>query len=193
MVMKSQYRPHLPIYKTAKGWLTSAEREALVKYAQDTRIGLGSGVAATIINIGVEYGASLICLRHGNPAARIIGVDIDISKNQATTVKLIERDSGLLGYNWEFYTKNPAIDLLFVDGDHSYEGVVRDLIWTTYVRPSGYVIFHDCYDWPPAPPKTEHGICPGVNRAVEEWFQTNQDVYVEREFVDTMRIFRRIQ
>ena len=183
------------LYKTARGWLTEDEREALVRYAAMSLLypTFLSDRPVTIVNIGVEYGASLICLRHGNPTARIIGIDIDMSKNQATTVKLIEMDSSELGKKWEFYTEYTAIDLLFVDGDHSYEGVVRDLIWTTYVRPSGYVIFHDCYDWPPAPPKTEHGVCPGVNRAVEEWFQAAQDVYVEREFVDTMRIFRRVE
>ena len=193
MVMKSKYHPPSRAYKTAKGWLTSNEREALVQYASDTRFGHESGVRGTIINIGVEHGASLICLRAGNPTARLIGVDIDTSKNQATTAKLIKMDSGELGKNWHLHTKNNEIDLLFVDGDHSYEGVVRDLVWTTYVRPSGYVIFHDCYDWPPAPPKTEHGVCPGVDRAVEEWFQANHDIFIEREHVDTMRIFRRIQ
>ncbi len=182
------------LYKTARGMLTDAEREALVKYARDVRFGLDyGGVTATIINIGVEYGASLVCLRHGNPTATIIGVDIDTSQCEARTAKLVKMDSAEFGRQWEMYTDRKEIDLLFVDGDHSYEGVVRDLVWTTYVRPSGYVIFHDCYDWPPAPPKTEHGICPGVNRAVEEWFQANQDVFTEREFVDTMRIFRRIK
>jgi cephalosporin hydroxylase len=181
------------LYRMARGWLTEDEREALVRHAALTLLYPQSDSPATIINIGVEHGASLICLRHGNPTARIIGIDIDISKNQASTVKLLEMDSGELGKKWEYYTKHPEIDLLFVDGDHSYEGVGRDLVWTIYVRPSGYIIFHDCYDWPPSPPKTEHGVCPGVNRAVEEWFQSNHDIFTEREHVDTMRIFRRIK
>ncbi len=181
------------LYKTAKGWLTKDEREALVKYSKDTRTNLGSGERATIVNIGVEYGASLVCLRHGNPIARIIGVDIDLSKNQATTIELVKMDSGKFGLEWMFHSSHREIDLLFVDGDHSYEGVVRDLVWTTYVRPSGYVIFHDCYDWPPSPPKTEHHICPGVNKAVEEWFSANEHIFTERDHIDTMRIFRRVQ
>jgi len=180
------------IYKTAKGWLTDQEREALVFYANEM-FQQNQSNPATIINIGVEYGASLVCLRHGNPTARIIGIDIDISKCQATTTQLVEMDSGALGRAWEQYTEYSEIDLLFVDGDHSYEGVVRDLVWTTYVRPGGYILFHDCYDWPPSPPKTVHTTCPGVNKAVEEWLQANQEIVVEQNYVDTTRIFRRIK
>lgn len=49
------------------------------------------------------------------------------------------------------------IDMLFIDGDHSYEGCRRDLeAWGSYVKHGGIVIFHD---YPNAP---------GVMRAVAE-------------------------
>ncbi len=36
------------------------------------------------------------------------------------------------------------IDLLFIDGDHSYEGCSTDLkAWLRFVRPGGWVAFHD--------------------------------------------------
>jgi predicted O-methyltransferase YrrM len=36
------------------------------------------------------------------------------------------------------------IDLLFIDGDHSYEGCSGDLrAWMPFVRPGGWVTFHD--------------------------------------------------
>jgi hypothetical protein len=36
------------------------------------------------------------------------------------------------------------IDLLFIDGDHSYEGCKTDLIsWLPWVRPGGWIAFHD--------------------------------------------------
>lgn len=55
-----------------------------------------------------------------------------------------------------------AIDLLFVDGDHSYQGVATDMHqWIRHVRPGGVVAFDDvvpgsevesalieCMDWP---------------------------------------------
>ena len=38
---------------------------------------------------------------------------------------------------------NP-IDLLFIDGDHSYEGVKRDWeLFIPHVKPFGVVVFHD--------------------------------------------------
>lgn len=40
------------------------------------------------------------------------------------------------------------IDLLFIDGDHSYEGCMRDVMkYVPSVRPGGYFILHDYYGW----------------------------------------------
>lgn len=40
------------------------------------------------------------------------------------------------------------VDLLFVDGDHSYEGVLADVdrYWPT-VRPGGFMVLHDYFGW----------------------------------------------
>ncbi len=171
-------------YKTAKGWLRPEEREALVKYARDVRY----VTVPTIVNIGVEFGASLACLRAGASHARILGIDIDISKAVDNYFcKLIEADSRLL---WTEWPEDEEIDLLFVDGDHTYEGVRDDTMWTTCVRVSGFVIFHDCYDYDD--PSVVHKLVPGVNKAVTEWFSRNFDDWRERDPVGTMRIFRRI-
>ena len=40
------------------------------------------------------------------------------------------------------------IRLLFIDGDHSYEGVRRDYVdWESFVVPGGLVCFHDVGGW----------------------------------------------
>lgn len=37
-----------------------------------------------------------------------------------------------------------SIDFLFIDGDHTYQGVSRDFqLWSTLVTPGGHVAFHD--------------------------------------------------
>lgn len=41
----------------------------------------------------------------------------------------------------------PLFDFMFIDGDHTYDGVRNDwLIWSTLLRPGGIVAFHDT--WP---------------------------------------------
>lgn len=53
-----------------------------------------------------------------------------------------------------------SIDFIFIDADHSYEGVKNDLeVWYSKVRPGG-ILSGDDYD-----------NFPGVTRAVDEFFQ----------------------
>lgn len=51
------------------------------------------------------------------------------------------------------------VEMVFIDGDHSYEGCKADITaWTPHVRPGGLMMWHD-YGW--------HE---GVTRAVDELF-----------------------
>jgi predicted O-methyltransferase YrrM len=52
-----------------------------------------------------------------------------------------------------------ALDFVFIDGDHSYEGVKRDLAaWLPKVKPGGWLMGHDYGNKPDG----------GVKRAVDE-------------------------
>lgn len=52
-----------------------------------------------------------------------------------------------------------ALDFVFIDGDHSYEGVVRDIkVWKPKVKLGGWVMGHDYGNKPDG----------GVKRAVDE-------------------------
>lgn len=47
----------------------------------------------------------------------------------------------------KMYLGNNKLDLLFIDGDHSYQGVKEDyFMYKDLVRSGGYIIFHDIQD-----------------------------------------------
>lgn len=68
------------------------------------------------------------------------------------------------------------IDLIFIDGDHSYEGVKRDWeLFLPHVKPSGMVIFHDTmWDLPPYAGTVRSDM--GVPRFVDELRQQGYQV-----------------
>jgi predicted O-methyltransferase YrrM len=55
---------------------------------------------------------------------------------------------------------NEMIDLIFIDGDHSYEGVKKDIdIWFPKLKTGGIIIMHDI------------GWADGVNKVIQEDIQ----------------------
>lgn len=52
--------------------------------------------------------------------------------------------------------KDDKVDFLFIDGDHTYEGVKRDFeMYSELVRPGGIIAFHDIV---PGPPEKVGGV-----------------------------------
>ena len=73
------------------------------------------------------------------------------------------------------------IDLLFLDGDHSYEAVRQDFEdWAPKIRPGGYLALHDAM----------HAVHTGPRRIVEE-FVTKDPQWVDGHFVDSMFVARK--
>jgi predicted O-methyltransferase YrrM len=70
------------------------------------------------------------------------------------------------------------VDFLFVDGDHSLEGVTRDYeLYAPLVRPGGVVAFHDIVpgpaEWVGGVPEFWSALRSGrdVREFVEDWSQ----------------------
>lgn len=73
------------------------------------------------------------------------------------------------------------IDLLFLDGDHSYEACRRDFLdWAGKVRPGGYLAMHDVV----------HAVHTGPRRVVDELVLTDPQ-WVDVRYVDSMLVARK--
>ena len=89
------------------------------------------------------------------------------------TKKYKDKFSILRGFSHEVIKEWPVyrkIDFLWVDGDHSYEGVKKDILnWTPLVKKSSFVCFHDYRD------------APGVKKAVDELVKDNKIKFIKTE------------
>jgi predicted O-methyltransferase YrrM len=169
-----------------QGYLTLPEVNVLKKYAakipQD----------GTAINIGAGAGTSTISMLEGNSAITVFSVDLRTDEKEHLTnehlrMKEVPRDisrrairiwgdSGAVGIAWP--TAFP-VDLVFVDGDHSYHGATRDVeAWKPKLKDGGYMLFHDygSHNWP------------DVWKVVEEWGVALKIV----EVVDTICVTRKM-
>lgn len=58
---------------------------------------------------------------------------------------------------------NKDIDILFIDGDHSYSGVINDFNnFSKHVKTGGYIVFDDYHDLVSSP-----GVYPAVNDIIK--------------------------
>lgn len=177
-------------YRTAKGFLSLPEREHLKSLAQSLADRFSQDGAITCVNIGVEYGASLQCLRAGAPEAWIIGVDLDCTKRVGSydlqRTFFVTGDSYDIGKSWRAWATahglSPAVHLVFVDGGHDTNTVTRDIAaWSGYVVPGGLLVFHDYSSAP------HHA---GVVEAIDSW-KTRSRRWTELPPVETLRVFER--
>lgn len=92
------------------------------------------------LEVGVQYGRSLDFVKR-NCKADVFGVDIDDSNYLGVEgANFIHKGSNEAVKNWDL-----PINVLFIDGDHSYGGCKDD--WenfSPFVVEGGWVLFHDC-------------------------------------------------
>lgn len=122
--------------------------------------------AETVLEIGTALGGTFYCWIHvARPDALLVSVDLPHGSYRSTTgdptktpdilrelakpeqrVKFIREDSHLpetLDATREALEGRP-VDYLFIDGDHSYEGVKADFeMYSPLVREGGLIAFHD--------------------------------------------------
>lgn len=145
-----------------------------------------------IVNIGAGTGTSSLAFAETRPDARIYTVDISTGSpfggmqnevNAFAGADLSDRlpiqvlgDSKEIGRSWD---RGPA-DLIFIDGDHSYEGCQGDIdAWITHLMPHGILALHDY----------GRDVWPAVEQAVDAAVEGYGLNFIF--WVDTLIAFRR--
>ena len=104
-----------------------------------------------IVNIGAGLGTSALAFLEMAPDAWLTTIDIKEEALHREGVALrdagvnltryasVQSDSIRLGKEW----KKP-IDVLFIDGRHTYDYVKKEItVWAPHVKENGFIFFHD--------------------------------------------------
>jgi predicted O-methyltransferase YrrM len=109
----------------------------------------------TIVEIGTEAGGTTFLLANGLTSAKtVVGVDrfvrnarrIDALSRPGVSIAFVEASSHLSHTVAAVKARldNRPIDLLFIDGDHSFAGALADFrAYGPHVRDGGLIVFHD--------------------------------------------------
>ena len=133
-------------------WSQKSNRKYFLKYL------IEKNNYNTMVEVGVRDGRTTFFLLDNCPDLIIYGVDKSIAGfyNKEVSKKYKDRLIPIEGDSSTMAKDVPSVDLVFIDGDHSYNGVTKDIIaYRNKVLSGGIFSGHDI-DYP------------GVNRAVNE-------------------------
>lgn len=139
----------------------------------------------TLVEVGVWKGHSISYLANQNKGAQIYAVDLfdktyrykkkhlkeqvpylyEIYNFNLNRFKVRNYIKDIQGYSWECSNqfKDSSIDFVYIDADHRYESVKKDLnAWFKKIKPRGIFSGHDYEPY-------EGQNHPGVKRAVDEF------------------------
>lgn len=162
----------------------------------------------TVVNIGAGNGVSGLALLESRFDLQLITIDITkesspfgcLAGEELTLRKAgywnigrneqIHGDSKEVGRNWD----REKVDMVFVDGDHSYSGCSGDIkIWLKNIKPNGIIAIHDydkekVYKQENLPANLPHPQpWPWVDKAVNELLV---GIYKQILLVNTLIAFR---
>lgn len=110
----------------------------------------------TYLEIGAYAGASAILMLHNEKVEKVFSIDIGKPVEKNTVLKNVsdffkdDRYNYILGNSQKdktinsILTKIKEVDILFIDGDHTFQGVIKDFKnYSPIVSKGGYIIFDD--------------------------------------------------
>ncbi len=164
---------------------TEAERNKLAELAKAVP---DQGL---IVEIGTLYGGVTAVLAKAQPFAAVVTVDDfswhpeDMPSNSLASVQesfnnlhldnitVIEGDSRNVGKSWA-----RKIDLLWIDGGHSYQFIYSDL--SLFGSRANVIALHDY----------KNPVWPTIEKAISEFIRTTRAFYID-EVIDSLVILRR--
>lgn len=131
----------------------------------------------TYVEIGCYAGGSA-CLLLQRPNTTVVSIDLGtpilpevVHQNVLKLNKFNNKHVYLQGnsQNTEMVDRlkshTKEVDILFIDGDHSYQGVINDfLLYNDLVKSGGYIVFDDYNDWEHSPE-----VKPAVNNLIDSY------------------------
>ncbi|MFN3241684.1 MAG: class I SAM-dependent methyltransferase [Planctomycetota bacterium] len=192
-------------YASIDGWLTVDEAIALFELAREL-----PDEAPRAVEIGSWQGKSTVCIANGlrgKPGAQLTCIDpFDASGDAESEHDYQDRagraggplrqafEHNLLhaqvrdlvdvrqGFSHDFKDElDESIDLLFLDGDHSYAAVLQDFEdWAQKIKPGGLLAMHDVV----------HPVHEGPRQVVDERIASDPQ-WVDQRYVDSLFVARR--
>ncbi len=146
------------------GRLTPPDQDALLRY------GKGASLA---VDLGTYRGRSAVILAKG--ASKVVTIDNYCFEEATPEIRAgLMRHANITAMHCDTRAAaatfaSGAVDLLFIDGDHRRDSVLRDYAaWQETLRAGAYVLFHDyCLLWPEVVHAVNTLLAAGSLREVE--------------------------
>lgn len=177
------------------GWETLNEQSLLMFLARSVPL------TGEIVEIGSEFGMSASLFLYAKPKpVKLTCIDIQgdwepfysnleeggFDPRNRSDLVVMKGSSHILGKTW-----NRDVDLVFIDGDHSYLGALTDVkLWAPHVKVGGRIVFHDSATY--TNPRV-HPSHRDVARAITDWAKGVGSTWKFLISIDSMEVFERIE
>ena len=145
--------------------------EKLASQSKDIIVEIGSFQGRSTVGLakGSKLGNNNIVYAIDTWGNKVVTKDVIISKESfMNNIKNSEVDDIVTPIhstsNKAFVNWDKKIGMLFIDGDHSYNGVKSDIRWCDFVIPGGIIAFHDYHS-----PKYDESVIKAVDESKSNW------------------------